>query len=262
MLHRILSRLMEEQRLTRLDSENYSDNDLDLYTRNNEANFLPLKATLTREDFHKLMEKEQFSPIVLNKLIIDFFVKLGMKEEALTFAQELGSSISFKSELKIHQACSELGELFDSGRIEEAIKLVEEIVPGIFERRKDLLLQVLSLKLFNRGNDTDFLSLKNSLKSDLMHLASSGRNDEERQLLSSQLECIVGSFLFKKRAPFAADELIQNISREMFSAVGISQRTKIEELLSLLLASQESLSDVCEFSHFTEDGLFKITEEL
>lgn len=262
MLHRFLGRLMDEHRITRIDSENYSDNDLDLYMRGNEGNLLPLKATLTRADIFKLMNQEKVSPLMLNKLIMDFFVKLGMKEEATVFADELGASISFKSELRIHQTCSELVELFDKGQIDESIKLIEGVVPGIFHRRKDLLLQVLSLKLFIGASDRDCKSLRQFLQSDLMPVVNSGKTVEETELLNSQMERVVGAFLFKKRPPFAADDLVNNISREMFAALGISQRTKIEELIALLLASQESLSEVCEFSHFSEDGIFKITDEL
>jgi hypothetical protein len=261
MLHRILNRLMDENRLTRLDSENYSDNELDLYTRANESNGMPLKVTLTRSDIFKQMHEESLSPIVMNKLIIDFFVKLGMKDEAATFAQEIGESISFKSELRIHQACNELVELFDSGRIDEATQLIEKMVPGIFNRRKDLLFQIRSLKLFRSESIVNCSTLSTFLTTELIPLITTSKTTEERQLLNTQLECIAGSFLFKKKAPYSADELIQNISREMFIAAGVSQKTKIEELISLLMTMQETLGMVCEFSPFNEDGLFKITDE-
>ena len=80
------------------------------------------------------------SAAIMDELVMNFLINEGFKEGALTFAQESGTKANIDNDSI--DARIAIKNLILEGRIEQAIRQINELNPEILEQKSDLLFNL------------------------------------------------------------------------------------------------------------------------
>jgi hypothetical protein len=262
MLQRILTRLVLEQRLGHTGAVILSDadeQDEEYFLRfDREAFVLFNKEKLTKQSIKKSMEAESLNPNAIHRLILDFLLKTGMHEEAMTFAGEVGINFSSSRLYLIFKAAEELEGLIEQRCIDEVVSRLNQLDPRILAFNRMLNVQLLLLKL----DATDKESMAQLISQAIVPLIERCPDAEERERLTNYIEKCIGGLFFRGKLPLIPSDVMEAIRKGLYKNSNLGVSSKLEELVEVLATMQEVLGESCEFKHIDECELFRINDEL
>ncbi|KAL4082202.1 hypothetical protein QTP88_025232 [Uroleucon formosanum] len=212
---------------------------------------------VTKPDWLSRIENMKVNRKDMNKLIMNYLVSEGFKEAAEKFEQEAGIS----SPLKLNTLGNRIKviESVQSGKMQEAITLINQLYPGLLDDDRDLyfhLQQLHLIELIKEGNIEEALVFAQAKLSEV---------GEGNPTILTELERTLALLAFEEpqKSPFA--DLLQTTHRQKVSSelnAAIlrfhNQPTitpKLYNLMKLIMWAQDELDrKKVKFPHMTDFG--------
>ncbi|CAF1222094.1 unnamed protein product [Adineta steineri] len=193
----------------------------------------PIHHTATKTEWMEAIEQQRLERSTLNRLIINYLVTEGFKEAAEKFAEEAGISLSNVDLTSLDERLR-IREAIESGRIQEAINLINTKAPELLDQNRQLAFHLKQQHLIEliRSNLID-----EALTYAQIHLAEFA---EEEIKMRQELEKTMALLVFDKplESPYGYLMQIshrQQVANEINSALLIYQNDESESDLSMLV---------------------------
>jgi len=266
MFQRVLTRLVLEQRHGHIGAIIPSDadeQDDEYLMRFDRGEFMLFnREKLSKQTIKKSMEEEFINPNAIIRLILDFFLKTGMHEEALSFAEEVGIDLANSHSYHVFKVVERLEDLLETRQIDQLIAELNDFDPRILAYNRLLNIQLLLFKV-------DEIEVANSpgsatwlIHNHVLPIIEASTDREEREKLTLVVEKSVGGMLFQRRLPATESDVMDTIRKSLYEKSNLGTNPKIEQLIETSLAIQEVLRECCELKLLDECELFRIKNEL
>lgn len=256
LIERIMARLIHNHSYFQQDLMDESESDsFSSVVFQNELNF----GNSNREQLSKVrlvetMKKANVRPVLVENLILDYFIKNGLLEEAKIFAGESGLSLENFHEHKVQNLCQQITNRMSAHKIEETIALLDSVSPDILKNNPllELKIRCFGLKLMK---NFDSRQLNEFVKTEFLRVLQR-ENKGNIHHLQSIMESFLGKYIMKNEFSFELSKIISEIVKEVKQKLQVRDSSKIEEIIFLLGKMQKLIKKNSKINLGSEDLTF------
>ncbi|CAF1155211.1 unnamed protein product [Rotaria sordida] len=201
----------------------------------------PVHHTETKNEWMEAIEQQHLERSTLNRLIINYLITEGFKDAAEIFAEEAGISLN-NVDLTLVDERLRIREAIETGRIQDAICLINKKAPELLDQNKELgfhlkqqsLIELIRLNLIDEA-----------LTYAQVHLAEFAEDDIK---MRQELEKTMALLVFDKPLESPYGYLMETSHRQIIAnqinnALLIYQNQQSESDLSMLVKMVDYIED-------------------
>ena len=190
------------------------------------------------KDWEKETNNEIIDSSTMNRLILESFLKNGMKETAVIFAKESGIDLNQTLQIKVKNIFEKIYDFLMSNKIDDLCECLKKIDNDFLFKNKVLYLKI---KFFKLSQNESFENLQKIIFEEILTIFEDTVDEIELEENIDCFEIYLSEFLLKKKLDHKKKEVFEEIKVIIQKYYRLNGKDSLNHLIKMVYHLQSEI---------------------